>query len=111
LVTNAVRKKPPQRHQLDHTIHRAKLRSVEITAAVKENSFVRSVDATAANLSDGEVPAVKRTDATSTAAPDDCSARLFVRLTGDLGGEQKIISARFAVVRPRTRCALQGSAM
>jgi len=47
LVINAARKKPPQRYQLDHTIHQAQLRSVDFTAAAKDNFFPPAVDATA----------------------------------------------------------------
>jgi len=46
LVTNAARKKPPQRHQLDHTIHWPELLSMDITAAAKDSSSLQAVDAT-----------------------------------------------------------------
>lgn len=47
-ATNTARKTPHQRHQLDHTIHRTKLRSVDFTAAAKDRSSLRSVDASEA---------------------------------------------------------------
>jgi len=42
----AGRPKPPQRHQLDYTIHWLELRSVDFTAAVEDNFFLRAGDAT-----------------------------------------------------------------
>ena len=63
LVTNAARKTPPQSHQLNHTIHRAKLRSVDFTAAAKDRSSLRSVDATADPKNKQFKPAVCATSA------------------------------------------------
>jgi hypothetical protein len=42
----AGRPKPPQRHQLDYTIHWPELRSVDFTAAAEDNFFLRAGDAT-----------------------------------------------------------------
>jgi hypothetical protein len=58
LVINAARKKPAQRHQLDHTIHRAKLRSVDSTAASLHQNDPRAVDATAVSKQTAKFAAV-----------------------------------------------------
>jgi hypothetical protein len=44
----AGRQKAPQRHQLDYTIQWLELRSVDFTAAVEDNFFLRAADATSA---------------------------------------------------------------
>jgi hypothetical protein len=48
----------PRCHLLDYTIQSPELRSVEFTAAAKENSNLLEVDATAASFIAGELTAV-----------------------------------------------------
>ncbi len=54
----AGRQNPPQCHLLDYIIHSPGLRSVDLTAAAKDNSTLLAGDATAASLSGGEIRAV-----------------------------------------------------
>jgi hypothetical protein len=60
----AGRQELPQRYQLDYTIHRPELRSVDSPAALNDNFVLRAGDATSASLRNDEMRSVLYTAAT-----------------------------------------------